>query len=395
VGWEGDPARQAIAGDGERVPGEPALSDDEGAGPARVDGGGREVLSGEEVITKYYFLGSQRVAMRQDGDVYYFHTDHLGSTSAMSDNEGNAYGEPVRYLPFGEVRSGDLGSLPTDHGFTGQKHSDGVGLIFMQARYYLPGLGRFASADTIVPDGSHPQDFNRYSYVRNRPLHLVDPTGHTCANPSNPNEEAACYTAEHEILESSIILVFRYYAYEVDDLGRVVKSWNIERGLGTLLDSNIVYTHDHWDWAQLEQVDMRSIEVYGADGDLIRKPEPESIDYRIEGEAGVLVFESSAMRGGPMARLGDPNMLVSGTELAQVVRHGGNTAFVQWVEFDGWSAGGTAEELYYTTGSVVLGDSGGGNFRNGQWVGANWAHTQPPSSRTLVAVGPLQVQAED
>jgi hypothetical protein len=81
--------------------------------------GGTEVLSGEEVITKYYFLGGRRVAMRRDGQVYYFHTDHLGSTSAMSDGTGNAYGDPVRYLPFGEVRSGDLGALPTDHGFTG------------------------------------------------------------------------------------------------------------------------------------------------------------------------------------------------------------------------------------------------------------------------------------
>ena len=35
-----------------------------------------------------------------------------------------------------------------------------------------PGLGRFASADTVL-DG-----LNRYSYVRGNPLRFIDPTGH-------------------------------------------------------------------------------------------------------------------------------------------------------------------------------------------------------------------------
>ena len=97
----------------------------------------------------------------------------------MSDGQGDAYGDPVRYLPFGEVRSGDLGELPTDHGFTGHKHeADHLGLIFMQARYYVPYINRFISADTIVPNPANPQSFNRYSYVENRPLNFTDPTGH-------------------------------------------------------------------------------------------------------------------------------------------------------------------------------------------------------------------------
>ena len=32
--------------------------------------------------------------------------------------------------------------------------------------------------DTIIPDLSNPQNWNRYSYVRNRPLNLNDPSGH-------------------------------------------------------------------------------------------------------------------------------------------------------------------------------------------------------------------------
>jgi RHS repeat-associated protein len=53
-----------------------------------------------------------------------------------------------------------------------------LGLLYYGARFYVPGLGRFASADTIVPNPTNPQSYNRYSYVRNNPLNMADPTGH-------------------------------------------------------------------------------------------------------------------------------------------------------------------------------------------------------------------------
>ncbi|MDA0241967.1 MAG: peptidoglycan DD-metalloendopeptidase family protein [Chloroflexi bacterium] len=88
----------------------------------------------------------------------------------------------ARFLPFGGSRG--WGSAPTaawlDRGYTGHLHNDGVGLIYMNARYYVPSLGRFASADTIVPDPTNPQAFNRFSYVENNPIRHNDPSGH-CA----------------------------------------------------------------------------------------------------------------------------------------------------------------------------------------------------------------------
>jgi hypothetical protein len=37
---------------------------------------------------------------------------------------------------------------------------------------------RFTSADSIVPQPNDAQSFNRYAYVRNRPLSATDPSGH-------------------------------------------------------------------------------------------------------------------------------------------------------------------------------------------------------------------------
>ena len=48
----------------------------------------------------------------------------------------------------------------------------------MNARFYVGAIGRFASADTIVPDAANPQDFNRYTYGSNNPVKFNDPTGH-------------------------------------------------------------------------------------------------------------------------------------------------------------------------------------------------------------------------
>jgi hypothetical protein len=51
-------------------------------------------------------------------------------------------------------------------------------LLDYGARWYDPALGRFVSADTIVPDPANSQSLNRYSYVLGNPLKYTDPSGH-------------------------------------------------------------------------------------------------------------------------------------------------------------------------------------------------------------------------
>jgi hypothetical protein len=51
-------------------------------------------------------------------------------------------------------------------------------LMYYGARYYDPQVGRFAAADTIVPNPGNPQDLNRYAYVSNNPINGIDPSGH-------------------------------------------------------------------------------------------------------------------------------------------------------------------------------------------------------------------------
>jgi len=79
------------------------------------------------------------------------------------------------------VRWSNGPGMPTDKQFTGQTRlAEGyVGTLYdYVARTYDPVLGRFISADTIVPGAGNGQALNRYAYVGNSPLRYRDPTGH-------------------------------------------------------------------------------------------------------------------------------------------------------------------------------------------------------------------------
>jgi RHS repeat-associated protein len=83
----------------------------------------------------------------------------------------------TRYRPYGEERW-TAGGAVSDYTFTGQRDERGFGLMDYGARYYDPYLGRFISADTVVPDYANPQALNRYAYTLGNPLRYTDPTGH-------------------------------------------------------------------------------------------------------------------------------------------------------------------------------------------------------------------------
>jgi RHS repeat-associated protein len=106
----------------------------------------------------------------------------LGSTSVAYRADG---AETLRqfYYPWGGLRGSSDPVVPTDVGFTGQRLDTSTGLMFYQARYYDPLIGRFISPDSLVPNPSDPQDLNRYSYVSNNPVTFTDPSGHGCPWP--------------------------------------------------------------------------------------------------------------------------------------------------------------------------------------------------------------------
>jgi RHS repeat-associated protein len=112
----------------------------------------------------------------------YVHPDALGSASAITDD--NKVVTRFDHEPFGkriEPSGKDFtGGLPgVALGFTGQRMDDDLGLVNLTGRIYDPAQRRFLSPDPFVPRPLNAQSYNRFSYVYNDPLNLIDPSGFT------------------------------------------------------------------------------------------------------------------------------------------------------------------------------------------------------------------------
>ena len=111
------------------------------------------------------------ISMERGSLTYYYHKDGLGSVTGLT-NPGGAVAATYSYDVFGGLRS-QTGSVVNPYTFTGREYDSESGLYYYRARYYDSELGRFLSPDPIDFAGG----INFYTYVKNNPLTLIDPTG--------------------------------------------------------------------------------------------------------------------------------------------------------------------------------------------------------------------------
>jgi RHS repeat-associated protein len=119
--------------------------------------------------------------------ILYYHSDHLGSSSAITDATG-ALVEETAFHPFGAPRHEErLRALDAHYGFTRNERDRESGLQYVGHRFLHPGLGRWLSPDPLAERGG---GNNLYAYVNQNPLKYVDPDGAqitvTPDKPKNP-----------------------------------------------------------------------------------------------------------------------------------------------------------------------------------------------------------------
>jgi RHS repeat-associated protein len=107
------------------------------------------------------------------GTVTYVYTDPQGTPLAEADASGNITAT-YDYAPYG---SQAMGTAPNGPGYTGHVNDPDTGLVYMQARYYDPEVGRFLSVDPVGPSPKDVFGFNRYAYASNNPIINIDPDG--------------------------------------------------------------------------------------------------------------------------------------------------------------------------------------------------------------------------
>jgi RHS repeat-associated protein len=122
------------------------------------------------------YAGGRHLATYNNGTTYFAQSDWLGSERVHSLPSG-APAEICSNLPFGDGLSctGSIDASPNH--FTGKERDQESGLDYFEARYDASALGRFMTPDPLGGHLVDPQSLNQYSYVRNLPTSLTDPTG--------------------------------------------------------------------------------------------------------------------------------------------------------------------------------------------------------------------------
>jgi RHS repeat-associated protein len=154
--------------------------------------------------TEYVFNGDSLVATIDQqtaggaatgtAQTRYIHPDHLGSTNVVTNASGTVV-QTLDYYPYGATRiSSSVGGADSARKYIGQ-FSDQSNLSYLNARYMEPSRGQFLSEEPIflaIGEAnqvkqlsqkdqqtylSNPQQLNSYSYSKNNPITLKDPSG--------------------------------------------------------------------------------------------------------------------------------------------------------------------------------------------------------------------------
>ncbi len=106
--------------------------------------------------------------------IYWYHPDHLGSSTFLTDRFGQPY-QFVMYLPFGETfaeqRAAGFG---TPYLFNAKELDEETGFYYYGARYYDPRVSMWWGVDPMA--GKYPST-SPYVFSANNPIYYVDPDG--------------------------------------------------------------------------------------------------------------------------------------------------------------------------------------------------------------------------
>ena len=121
--------------------------------------------------TKHSYSNAERI---KEKDVFFYHSDHLGSTSYITDLQGNAT-QFVCYKPYGEALVDEHNtSYEQPWKFNGKELDSETGLYYYGARYYEPKLALWYGVDALAE--KYP-NMGGYVYCAGSPVKLVDPDG--------------------------------------------------------------------------------------------------------------------------------------------------------------------------------------------------------------------------
>ena len=160
---------------------------------------GNNVYGGQ--TAKNIYLGETRIVTKLNSGTnptyqeeyykqYYYHSDHLGSASLISDYKGDEY-QRIEYTPYGETwveKTSNTGLEWLPYKFTAKELDEETGLYYYGARYLDPKYSMWISTDPALGEylgqsgkgeGGiyNSANLNLYHYANNNPVKYTDPDG--------------------------------------------------------------------------------------------------------------------------------------------------------------------------------------------------------------------------
>ncbi|WP_299599172.1 RHS repeat-associated core domain-containing protein [uncultured Microbulbifer sp.] len=137
----------------------------------------RDSETSQDLKSRIYYFEPETfkpVALSEDGEVYQYHLDHLGTPDTLTNAEGDVVWS-VSYKTYGNLAIAHREEIAQPIRFQGQYFDEESGLHYNRFRFYDPALGSFANQDPIGLQGG----INIYSYAPN-PVTWTDPYGLSC-----------------------------------------------------------------------------------------------------------------------------------------------------------------------------------------------------------------------
>ncbi len=122
-------------------------------------------------FSKHYYAGSERIVSKTADDAYFYFTDHLGSTTHITDRSGDI-AQYAAYTPYGSLFREYRSVQP--YKFNGKELDQETGYYYYGARYYDPTTTLWLGTDPLKH--KYP-DIGAYVYCAGNPVKYVDLDG--------------------------------------------------------------------------------------------------------------------------------------------------------------------------------------------------------------------------
>ena len=189
-------------------------------------------------IYPYIFYHRSTLYKSAPEAVFYYHTDHLGSATLVTDDAADVV-QQIAYLPYGEdwvdIRSN--GYFGSAYKFNGKEKDDETGYSYYGARYYTDRLSIWLSVDPLADKYPH---LSPYAYCADNPVIFRDPDGRKLI-PSSEFLASLYGTVYTKLLSNKGYknMLSGYWEHKIHNL-----NFNVATGTSTTQEHLYAYTEE-------------------------------------------------------------------------------------------------------------------------------------------------------